>query len=624
MTSDPKAPGAAAVYLYREEVTDDTIHYHSYHERIKVLTEKGKELATIHVPYEHGPFKVVGIKGRTIHSDGTLVPLTARPTDLVDVKNSAFQFNTITFTLPSVEVGSILEYKLDIEYGENMVVSPVWIIQQPYFVHSAHYMFKMAAMGGGRYLINSHNQTLNQLLWAATALPLDIVKTSPNGVYTIDLTDIPPVPEEDWMPPLNRIRQRVEFYYSYAATGNQFWTYEGKQWAKDTERFIHPGGEIKNTVATMVSPSDSDEQKARKLYAAVQKLDNTDFSRTKSEAERKAEKIKEIKAAEDVWKQQSGTGDEIALLYVSLARAAGLQVWPMKVADRSRAIFDASYLNVGQLDDYIAVISLNGQDTFLDPGQKMCPFGLLHWKHTFSAGLRLAEKGATIATTPAGAYKSAVTQRVGDLTLEPDASIKGTIRIVMAGPEALHWRQLALQNDFGEVKKRFNEEIRGEIPDGIQAEFDHFLGLDDPEVNLIAYVKISGNMGTATGKRLFLPGLFFQSRSAHPFIKQDTRTTPIDVHYARMSTDDVTYHLPSAFTVESSPQTTDVDWPNNALFRIRTAANPNQVEVARSLAYAYTYLKPKDYGDLRNFYLKVASADQQQIVLTRVPAAKGN
>jgi hypothetical protein len=52
MTSDPKAPGADAVYLYREETTDDNLHYQAVYARIKVLTEKGKELATVRVPYE--------------------------------------------------------------------------------------------------------------------------------------------------------------------------------------------------------------------------------------------------------------------------------------------------------------------------------------------------------------------------------------------------------------------------------------------------------------------------------------------------------------------------------------------------------------------------------------------
>lgn len=43
MTSDPKAPGAAAVYLDYEETDNDSLHSQIYYARIKVLTEKGKE-----------------------------------------------------------------------------------------------------------------------------------------------------------------------------------------------------------------------------------------------------------------------------------------------------------------------------------------------------------------------------------------------------------------------------------------------------------------------------------------------------------------------------------------------------------------------------------------------------
>ncbi len=142
MTSDPKAPGADAVYLYREEKTDDNLHYHSYYVRIKVLTEKGKELATVRTPYERRGFKVTDIQGRTIHRDGTVIPLTAKPSDLTDIKTKDFQVNTMVFTLPNVEVGSILEYRLQIRYDDNSVSSPTWQIQQPYFVHKAHYQFE--------------------------------------------------------------------------------------------------------------------------------------------------------------------------------------------------------------------------------------------------------------------------------------------------------------------------------------------------------------------------------------------------------------------------------------------------------------------------------------------------
>ena len=100
MTSDPKAPGAAAVYLNEEETTNDDLHYRSVYMRIKVLQEKGKELATVDLPYVKSDTRMIAtpgiygtqatsideLKGRTIHPDGTVIPMTAIPADLFNSK----------------------------------------------------------------------------------------------------------------------------------------------------------------------------------------------------------------------------------------------------------------------------------------------------------------------------------------------------------------------------------------------------------------------------------------------------------------------------------------------------------------------------------------------------------
>ena len=124
MKEEPKAPGAAAIYLYREETVDDNLHYHSFFARIKVLTEKGKELATVSVPYPKGKFSVTDVKARTIHADGTVIPLDVKPSDLVEQKGTGFQINKMVFTLPSAEVGSILEYKWQLRYDDEVLSSP--------------------------------------------------------------------------------------------------------------------------------------------------------------------------------------------------------------------------------------------------------------------------------------------------------------------------------------------------------------------------------------------------------------------------------------------------------------------------------------------------------------------
>ena len=620
MTADPKAPGAAAVYFYREETVDDLLHFHSYYSRLKVLTEKGKELATVRIPYEHGNFKVTDIKGRTIHSDGTVIPLTAKPTDLVEVKIGSVQVNAMVFTLPSVEVGSILEYRLQLRYDDNTVSSPNWDVMQPYFVHKAHYFFSPSHGGA----INSRGEYLGRLMYSIRAGKTDKVVTDATGRFTFDVTDIPAIPDEDWMPPLNSLNWKVKFYYTQYTSGGDFWQSEGKRWAKESNHFAEPTKTLKEAVSQIVAPGDTDEQKARKIYDAVMKLNNTSFTREKSKAERKKENMKPIKDAEGAWKEKEGTSDDMALLYVALARAAGLSSWPMQVVNRNSAIFDPSFLDTYQLDDYIAIVKIGDKEIFLDPGQKMCPFGLLHWKHSLASGLRETSSGPGYGTTPSPPYSQAVTQRVGDIYVDADGSVKGTLRYVLIGQDALHWRQLTLENDDEEVKKLFNESLRESMPDGVLAEFDHFLALDDYNANLMAMVKVRGSLGTATGKRFFLPGLFFQSHAKHPFVAEEKRSIPVDVHYARTEKDDVTYHLPEGFTVESGPQATDVPWPSHATLKIASNLVPNGIQVTRTFAYNYTLLDPKEYDGLHDFYQKMATADQQPLVLTRTSDTKGN
>ena len=464
MTDDPKAPGAAAVYLDHEETTDNPGHSYLLYDRIKVLTEKGKELATVSIPYERGTSWVTNIEGRTIHADGTVIPLTAKPSDLMEFKTKGFQENAVVFTLPSVEVGSILEYRVKLRRNEDWSFLPTWEIQSQYFVHKAHYSFHP-----GLYLA---------IMYTVHLGPDSPTVQENKGIFTLDITDIPPEPTEDWMPPLNTLRWRVEFFSTYGAfTGEAFWNNTRNHWASWIDEFTKPTGLLKEAVAGIVAPGDSDDQKAAKIYAAVQKLENTDFSRAKSESERKKEKLKDIRRAEDVWKQRSGSANDLALLYAALARAAGLKVWPAFVVNRDRAAFDINYLSDSQFDDDLVMVELGSKKVYLDPGQKMCPFGSLHWKHTLATGFQLSAKGVVIASTPAFGFKDSAVQRIADLYIDEEGNVKGSVRFVMTGPNALYWRQLTLENDEEEVKKQFNESLNARLPEGVQASFDHFLGL---------------------------------------------------------------------------------------------------------------------------------------------------
>jgi hypothetical protein len=140
----------------------------------------------------------------------------------------------------------------------------------------------------------------------------------------------------------------------------------------------------------------------------------------------------------------------------------------------------------------------------------------------------------------------------------------------------------------------------------------------------MAIVSVKGTLGTATSKRLLLPGFFFEAQGHAPFVSQEKRLEAVDMHYGDRESDQVTYHLPDGLVVEGAPADASIPWAGHASYAAKTISTPGQVIVGRSLARAFSQVKPEEYQDLRGFYQKVAAADQQQLVLTAAHVAKGN
>src|SRR3984885_511639 len=123
MTSEPKAPGAPAIILYRQVDRDDrgnTAHEDVYF-RIKILTEEGRKYADIEIPFWKEQSNIGNIHARTIDPNGTIVNFTGKAFDKSIVKARGVKYMAKTFTLPDVQIGSILEYYYTTDFSEHYV-----------------------------------------------------------------------------------------------------------------------------------------------------------------------------------------------------------------------------------------------------------------------------------------------------------------------------------------------------------------------------------------------------------------------------------------------------------------------------------------------------------------------
>src|SRR6185437_4744382 len=141
--------------------------------------------------------------------DGTVIPLTGKPSEILKVTKGARGSETI-FTLPGVEVGSVIEYRYQVRY-DRYLTAPNWQLQAPYFIHKEHFVFKPskqfdpALRSSGvsdSSLKDPHDNVLTDIELRPNLPAGKTVTRDAMGNYLIELTDVPAIPTEPFAPPI--------------------------------------------------------------------------------------------------------------------------------------------------------------------------------------------------------------------------------------------------------------------------------------------------------------------------------------------------------------------------------------------------------------------------------------
>jgi hypothetical protein len=629
MTSQPQVPGAAAVYLFREETTDDKLHMFSIYTRLKVLTDRGKEYSNVELQFAHtseGGYTVEDIQGRTTHPDGTIIPFTGKPYEKLVEKTQGIKFMAKVFTMPDVEVGSIIEYRYKLRYSDTSLRAPQWYIQSNLWTRKGHYLWKPIDLSNFNVVVTGERgQTKNTIAWtpilpAGTEVTQSRLAGSDQVTIELNVHDIPPSPEEEFMPPIGSFTYRVLFYYSAYRTLDDFWKSEGKFWSKTQDKFIGPGPAVNAAVKDLIAPTDTQDQKLRKLYAAVMKLENTSYTREHSSAEEKAQGFKEVHTTDDIWTRKRGNNDQLTELFVAMARAAGMKAYLADVTNRDRALFMKNYLSFYQLDDYLAIVNVDGKEQYFDPGSRYCPYQHLAWKHTLAEGIRQTDGGTDFANTVGDPYTFSRTQRIADLAIDQQGALTGTITMTYTGAPALRWRQRALVGDAASLEREVRTSVERLMPHGVEVKVTSIDKLEDYEQPLVAKIEVKGTLGSSTGKRLLLPGDIFEANSK-PSFPHEKRDIAVYFEYPHMVQDAVRVKFPATFTVESLPAADKTAFKQAIGYNISTESTPTSFTVHRNYVLGGILFSTESYPEVRSFFSKMENKDQETVVLTNAPAA---
>ncbi len=618
MTSEPKAPGASAVILYRQVDRDDTdngtAHENNYY-RIKIFTEEGRKNADIEIPFVKGEDEVVRIQGRTTKPDGSTIEFNGIVADKYLVKARGLKVLARTFTLPAVEPGCVIEYSytLDLEH----VYDSHWILSEDIFTKLARFSLKP-------YKSDYIPITLR---WSWHNLPTGAEpKEGPGRIIRMETADIAAFQTEDFMPPQDELKSRVDFIYEAELPDrdpNAFWKRIGKKRNEALERFVGKHKAMEQAVAQIVSANDPPEVKLRKLYDRVQQMRNTSYESSKTEQETKREKEKPIDNVEELWKRGYGDGVQLTWLYLALARAAGFEAYGCWVSDRHNYFFNSNTMESGKLDANVVLVNLNGKDLYFDPGGAFTPYGLLNWSETGVQGLRLDKDGGNWIVTTLPYSSESQMDRRAKLNLSESGDLEGKLTVTYTGLEGMYRRLEMRHSDDVERKKFLEDDVKDQIPSAAEVELTNHPDWTNAEAPLVAEfdLKVPG-WASGAGKRALLPAGLFSSGEKRLF-DHANRVYPIYFQYPYEKVDDIAIELPAGWQASSLPQPQTKDG-HIVTYTLSVATDKNVLHISRKMTFDFLLLEVKYYASLRNFFQVVRNGDEAQIVLQSGTATASN
>ena len=609
MTAEPKAPGAPAIYLYRQVDRDDVEYRENTYDRIKIFTEEGRKYADIEIPFVKDFVNIKNIQARTIHPDGTIVNFDGKIYEKMIVKAKGVKYLAKTFTMPDVQVGSILEYRYTTVRPDGYIFDSRWVLSEELFTKHA------------KFSLHQNSQFALQWSWPRGLPDGTNPPVMDHRVVRLETENVPAFQIEDYMPPQDEMKYRVDFMYtrSEEKDPDRFWKGEAKKLYREINSFTDSRKTMEQAVSQIVQPTDTPEQKLQKIYARCQKVRNTSFERDKTEQEHRREKLKDTHDVGDVWKHGYGDGGEITWLFLALARAAGFEASPVMISTRDTHFFNAKLMNPDDLNTNVVVVKLDGKDIYLDPGIAFAPFGLLPWYETGVPGLRVdAEGGTWITTTLPGTSQSGI-ERKAALQLDDSGALEGKVSITFRGLAAL-WRRLdELDEDDAQRKKFLEDEIRGYVPVSAEAELTNTPDWSSSSPTLVAEFKLKvPDWASSAGRRTVLAAEVFGGDEKHLF-EGASRVHPIYFHYPYADMDDVTITPPPGLQITlPQPQTADI---KACVYNLTAENKDASLHLSRHLTVDLAMVDPRYYGALHKFFQAVRNGDEQQIILSPDAAA---
>jgi hypothetical protein len=586
--------------------------------RLKIFDEKGKEkAATIDLPYRE-PGRILDVAGRTIKADGSIVELDKKTVYTRDlVRSGGRSSKVVSFAIPAVEVGAIVEYRWKQSEDDNRFRYLRLHFAREFPIQKVTYFIKP--------LSSDYVGTDPMLLAHFNCQPSPIERTN-DGWNATSLENVPAAHDESYSPSDPNLEPWALLYYRKGGPkdADKYWNEEGKKAYGELKESLKASAEQKTTAAEVVSGATSDEQKIAALVSYVRKTLRNVTESEVTEVER-ADYFKKmpkdrLRSSAEILKSGIASPYEMNAAFAALAMQIGLDARPALIANHNEIEFSPKALTERYfLDDLAMAVKVNNAWKVFDVSRKYLTPGMLPWEQEGVFALITDPKAPMFITTPPAPPEASSESRTAMLKLSTDGKLTGTTEENYTGHKAEEYRFELAHKSPAQREEWFHDRILRMFPEA-EVTGLKVLNVEDPTKPLqVSYQLEAPQFAEVTGKRiLFQPNAFRRAQAA--LFSASERRSPIQFPFAWKEVDQIHIALPEGFTLDSADSPGGLDFGDPGAYKLEIVVKQDKRELVTSREFTFgnkglLEFKANSYPTLKKIFEEIRLRDTHSLAL---------
>lgn len=573
--------------------------------RFKILKERGIERGNIHISYySDGSFETItNIEAAVLNIDDGNNEVWSKldRKSIYDKKLNKY-FSQVTFALPNIKVGSIVEYKY-VSTMKHYGGLKDWIFQTD-----------MPVLLSSYYLTIVPNAQFAYSIYKSAQMKVDVKQDSPNGGVSFEMRNIPGLRDEAYMGAERDYLQRVKFqfagsnhveggaYGSRSSTTTNFST-TWKEMAKDLLDNNEFGSQLNKSIpgAEVLLAAWATKAEPFAKMKAIHEYVRSNFSWDHIYSKYADGGIK------NTWEKKTGTSGHINLLLINLLKASGLQVHPLLVSERDFGKVDTTYPYISQFDKVVAYVTINDNHYILDATDRLTPSFTIPFKLLNTTGFIIDRKNAALVKIADSQRKNSnMVNFVG--AVNQNGAMKVDVSV-----NNYDYSKIERKEKYNRDKKKYEKDFFGSMA---ISNLDTFSvdGLENDSLPIIQTAKLDFNLNQ-TGNYYLLNYNLFTGLNKNPFISEQ-RFSDINFGCEYSYLLNGTISLPENLIPEALPKSIRLLMPDKSMTMTREVMQlDNKLQVGVRITFTRSEYSADDYPDVQAFYKQMLELLNEPILL---------